>query len=72
MIKPENIIIEDEAFTGFILDENGNETTEIYYYKKYKVVDEDGNVLQSGEYGQYDNLYSILGIDVENCIDCGK
>ena len=46
----ENILIENEVKTGFVLDREGNETEETYTYKEYKVVDKDGNVLEVGQY----------------------
>ena len=46
----ENILIENEVKTGFVLDNEGNETEETYNYKEYKVVDVDGNVLEVGQY----------------------
>ena len=46
----ENILIENEVKTGFVLDNEGNETEETYTYKEYKVVDKDGNVLEVGQY----------------------
>lgn len=46
----ENIIIENEVKTGFVLDNEGNEGEETYTYKEYKVVDKDNNVLEVGQY----------------------
>ena len=46
----ENILIENEVKTGFVLDNEGKETEETYTYKEYKVVDGDGNVLEVGQW----------------------
>ncbi len=46
----ESINIKTEVKVGFVLDENGNETEETYNYKEYEVLDNDGNVLEVGQY----------------------
>ena len=46
----ENILIENEVKTSFVLDREGNETEETYTYKEYKVVDSEGVVLEVGQY----------------------
>ena len=46
----EKIVIENEVKTGFVLDEEGNETTQTYTYKEYKVLDKDDEVLEVGQY----------------------
>jgi hypothetical protein len=46
----ENILIENETKTAFVVDREGNETEETYNYKEYKVVDGEGNVLEIGQY----------------------
>jgi len=46
----QNILIENEIKTDFILDNDGKPTDETYNYKEYKVVDGDGNVLEVGRY----------------------
>lgn len=46
----QNILIENEIKTDFILDQEGNPTEETYNYKEYKVVDEEGYVLEVGRY----------------------
>jgi hypothetical protein len=46
----ENILIENEVKTDFVLDNQGNPTEETYNYKEYKVVDKEGNVLEVGQY----------------------
>jgi hypothetical protein len=45
-----NIIIENEVKTDFVLDNDGNQTINTYEYKEYKVVDENGDVLEVGRY----------------------
>lgn len=46
----ENILIENEVKTGFVFDVEGNQTEETYTYKEYKVVDNEGVVLEVGQY----------------------
>jgi hypothetical protein len=46
----ENILIENEVKTDFVLDNQGNPTEETYNYKEYKVVDKDNNVLEVGRW----------------------
>jgi len=46
----ESINIKTEVKVGFVLDENGNETSETYNYKEYEVLDKDGDVLEVGQY----------------------
>jgi hypothetical protein len=48
----ENILIENEIKTDFIIDTSGNKTDETYNYKEYKVLDKDDNVLEVGRYTQ--------------------
>ena len=46
----EKIVIENEVKTGFVLDEEGNQTAQTYTYKEYKVLDKDDEVLEVGQY----------------------
>lgn len=45
-----NIIIENEIKTDFVLDNEGNPTEETYNFKEYKVVDEFNSILEIGRY----------------------
>jgi hypothetical protein len=46
----ENILVENEVKTDFILDNQGNPTDETYNYKEYKVLDDEDYVLEVGRY----------------------
>jgi hypothetical protein len=48
----QNILIENEVKTDFILDSRGEPTEQTYEYKEYKIVDGEGNVLEIGRYTQ--------------------